>query len=56
MDKSYLAWRSAMYISGSYPYMIHDDIAQRAHSHNFTYKLGGELDEIFLGDKIEDDF
>ena len=56
MDKSYLSWRAGMYLSGSYPYMVQDEIVARGHSHNFTYKLGGELDEIFLGDKIEDDF
>ena len=55
MKNAYVAWRAGLYLSGSYPYLVADDVALQSYSHNFTYKLGGELDYIFLGEKIRDD-
>jgi len=45
-----------MYISGSYPYMINDDTVVQASAHKLTYRFGGELDKIVLGDSIKDDW
>ena len=55
MGNDYKAWRAGMYISGSYAYTINDDVVVQSSAHKFTYYFGGELDEIFLGEKIKDD-
>lgn len=52
MVNDYRAWRAGMHISGSYGYTIKNDIVLQSYSHSLTYLLGGELDEIFLGQKL----
>lgn len=50
MDSSYRSLRALMYMSGSYPYTIHDDVVLQSYSRR-PGKLGGELDEIVLGQR-----
>jgi hypothetical protein len=53
MTNDYRSLRAVMYLSGSYSYTIKDDIVLQSYARSLTYRLGGELDEIFLGEKFK---
>ena len=51
VEVAYRAWRAMLYVAETCPYSVQDDVVNASESHNFTTVIGGELEEIILGEE-----